>query len=333
MRLEYKTELESQNIDLAKLRPNRSYDYLIENRNAAFSDVLSDPVKKGQLLRQRSCPNCEETASVVEASKDGFDIVKCRACDLLYVNPLFDERAYIDLYDSNDYNSIVTQISISSHEYRRDRFGVERAEFIDRHHEPTLPKTFLEIGCASGFTLEAIEKLGWDATGLELTAASVDFGKGRGLNILREPLEEFDAKKKKFSAIALFDVLEHLSDPRATLKLVHELMCDGGNLFLYVPNWNSATRYLLGVEDSHFIWPTHHLTYFTPETLADMLERAGFEMFHWETQGLDLADYLWQLNTVQKREADALGEKLELFQFFINASGHGKNLRMFARKR
>ena len=137
--------------------------------------------------------------------------------------------------------------------------------------------------------------------------------------------------ENKFSAITLFDVLEHLVHPKIIMEKVKNLLCDNGNIFIYVPNWNSATKEILGAESSHFVWPTHHLIYFTPNTLKYFLESMGFEILHWETQGLDLTDILWYLNEKTEIDNEFIKQNLEVLQFYINASGHGKNLRMYAR--
>ena len=57
---------------------------------------------------------------------------------------------------------------------------------------------------------------------------------------------------EKYSAISLFDVLEHLPDPMQFLKQIKDMLVDGGNIFIYVPNYNQATKEILGIENPHF---------------------------------------------------------------------------------
>ena len=180
--------------------------------------------------------------------------------------------------------------------------------------------------------MEALSDLGWNTTGLELNPSAVNFAKKRGLNVLNISLEDFKSEKK-FYAIQMYDVLEHLTNPKTTLEKIRNLLEKNGNIFIYVPNYNSATFQLLGIYNSHFIWPTHHLTYFTPETLKEFLENNGFEFFFWETQGLDITDWLHYLNEKKQYNTKIIEDHHELFQFYINASGHGKNLRMYAKKK
>ena len=68
--------------------------------------------------------------------------------------------------------------------------------------------------------------------------------------------------------MSLFDVLEHVLEPARTLRACAELLAPGGIIFLYVPNFDSASRLLMGA-NAHFIWPTHHLNYYTPATIRE----------------------------------------------------------------
>ncbi len=330
MKLQYLEKIVSQNIDVEKLRPGKSYDFLIKNRNGDLTELINNKEKLKSFLVHRNCPLCGSNKNSSFERKDNLDIVQCDDCSTLFVNPIFDEKKYIELYKSNSYQEIVKKIGEDSHDYRKQRFGSERAEFINQHHDVNLPKSFLEIGCSTGFTLEALADKDWEVVGVELNPSAANFGRRRGLEIYNKTLDQVDIKKK-FSAVALFDVLEHLVHPSEMINKIKEMMIPGGNIFVYVPNWNSATRELLGVQDSHFIWPTHHLTYFTPITLKNFLEKNQFDVFHWETQGIDLADLVWLYKEKGFNDVGFTESQMEALQFYINASGHGKNLRMFAK--
>lgn len=331
MKLKYLPEIIGQDIDIEKLRPKNSYDYLIENRNSEFISLLNSP-KLNEFLISRQCPAClgDEFHEVLK--KDNLAIVKCDVCEMIYVNPIFNQRKYEKLYKGNVYSEIIRRHNITSHEYRKKRFGKERMDFIEHYHAPHLPKTLLDIGCNTGFLIEEATNRGWNALGIELNPSAVEFAQSRRLNVINTSIEDMNPEEK-LSDICLFDVLEHLVDPRSVMKKIRKILVEGGNIYIYVPNWNSASRILIGEENSHFLWPTHHLTYFTPLTLKTFLERFGFEIFHWETQGLDLVDFRWYLSKKTKDSVHWIDKYQAHLQFYINASGHGKNLRMFAKKK
>ena len=120
----------------------------------------------------------------------------------------------------------------------------------------------------------------------------------------------------------------------STIKIAKKLLKKGGLIFVYVPNWNCAQRLLVGEKNSVFINPTHHLTYFTPKTLSLFFQKLKFKTIFWETKGLDLEDYKSFIQ--KKKNKSFLGNlknlDIEILQFYINASGNGKNLRMIVKK-
>ena len=132
------------------------------------------------------------------------------------------------------------------------------------------------------------------------------------------------------SILLVCDVLEHVVNPIEFVDRASDLLSEDGLLFIYVPNYQSASRLLMGL-DAHFIWPTHHLTYFDPQTLTSFIESRGFSIELLNTEGLDIADYIWYCNS--KGEDTSQLEKIsDILQFTINAGCYGKNLRMIARK-
>ena len=56
-------------------------------------------------------------------------VVRCRACDLVYVSPTFDEAHYLEVYASQEYQDIVKDLG---------------------HQEPRLPRRALRPRARSG---------------------------------------------------------------------------------------------------------------------------------------------------------------------------------------
>jgi 2-polyprenyl-3-methyl-5-hydroxy-6-metoxy-1,4-benzoquinol methylase len=190
---------------------------------------------------------------------------------------------------------------------------------------------YLDVGCSTGFVVEAARDKGWDAIGIDLNPSAIEFGRSRGLDLRTVALEDAGFAPRTFDVVSLFDVLEHLLDPRRTLRACADLLAPGGILFLYVPNFDSASRLLMGA-NAHFIWPTHHLNYYTPTTMRDLMLRQALTPELIVTEGLDIEDYIWYRCEVLNREADGLAEISDVLQFLANAGCYGKNLRVIARK-
>jgi 2-polyprenyl-3-methyl-5-hydroxy-6-metoxy-1,4-benzoquinol methylase len=330
---QYQADYIPTNIDISKLRPNESYDFLFKNRDYVLEQLLDENngFLPQSLLEYVPCPLCNSQQNIFVMKKDGFSLVACELCTFVFVNPRLSSEAYISTYNSPNYGHIINNLALESHDYRKTRFGIERIEAIERFHSSSLEKSLLDIGSASGFFLEAASDRGWNAMGLELTESAVTFSRSRGNVVHQLTLEAASFGSGEFSVVTMFDVLEHLPDPLVSLKSIYDILRPSGLVYIYVPNWNSAARLLTG-ENSHFIWPTHHLSYFTPLTLSAALESSGFVIESIETHGLDIIDWLWQEKNLNGNLVDFVSDKADELQFLANAGGYGKNLRIMARK-
>jgi 2-polyprenyl-3-methyl-5-hydroxy-6-metoxy-1,4-benzoquinol methylase len=332
MQIPYRRPSEYQPVDVARLRPGGSYKQLIEKRTHPIDELVRIHGRiPDDLLRPRVCPTCGNDDARHELAKDHMQLVRCAACDLVYVSPTFDEAHYREVYASQEYQDIVRDLGIKSHEYRVERFGRERVALMAAQLDTQRPR-YLDVGCSTGFVVEAARNAGWDAVGTDLNPSAIEFGRGRRLDLRAAALEDAGFEPGTFDAVSLFDVLEHLLNPVQTLRACARLLRPGGIVFLYVPNYDSASRLLMG-QDAHFIWPTHHLNYYTPATMRDLMAREGMDTVYLATEGLDIVDFLWYRREVHGKADQGVEEIADLLQFFVNAGAYGKNLRVIARRR
>jgi 2-polyprenyl-3-methyl-5-hydroxy-6-metoxy-1,4-benzoquinol methylase len=334
MQIPYRHLSEYKPVDIGKLRPGSSYKGLIEKRTHPIDALVARFGKiPDELLTRRTCPTCGAASEKPELAKDHMVVVRCGVCDLVYVNPTFDEEHYQRVYASTEYQEIVRELGISSHDYRVGRFGTERVALMEAlvRCRDGKPVRYLDVGCSTGFVVEAAAARGWAASGIDLNPSAIEFGRSRGLDLRTVALEDAGFAPGMFDAISLFDVLEHLLTPARTLRTCIDLLAPGGILFLYVPNYDSASRLLMGAA-AHFIWPTHHLNYYTPTTLRDLLARNGLTTEFIATEGLDIHDYVWYRREVLNKPSNDLAEIADTLQFLANAGCYGKNLRAIARK-
>ena len=361
MNIPYRHRSEYQPVDVSQLRPGQSYAQLIAKRTHPIDELVRRHGRiPEELLTPRVCPTCGGAEARYELDKDHMSLVRCGACDLVYVSPTFDEAHYKTVYASEDYQEIVRELGFASHAYRVERFGRERVALMARHlaveppspvgsrrdptpssagwsvrdrgptRRPSRPR-YLDVGCSTGVVVEAARDTGWEAVGIDLNPSAIEFGTTRGLDLRTVALEDAGFEDGSFDAVSLFDVLEHLIDPVGTLRECVRLLKPGGIVFMYVPNYDSASRVLMG-KDAHFIWPTHHLNYYTPVTLRDLMAREALETVYVATEGLDLVDYLWHRRHVLGKDDGGIEEIADQLQFFVNAGAYGKNLRLIARR-
>ncbi|MCX6553017.1 MAG: class I SAM-dependent methyltransferase, partial [Acidobacteria bacterium] len=250
MQIPYRPIGDYEPVDLQRLRPKDSYRALMQKRTHSIDALVAAHGRiPPELLVERPCPTCGGTKSLPESSKDYMSIVRCARCNLVYVNPVFDEQHYRKVYGSADYQAIMRDLGEESHVYRVERFGRERVAIMQKFMpELREPVRYLDVGCSTGFVVEAAAAAGWRATGIDLNPSAIEFGRQRGLDLHVAALEDEPFQPGSFQAVSLFDVLEHLPHPGAVVDACLRLLGPGGILLLYVPNYDSASRLLMGTD-------------------------------------------------------------------------------------
>jgi SAM-dependent methyltransferase len=145
---------------------------------------------------------------------------------------------------------------------------------IGRHRPP--PGRLLDVGCGPGLLLEEAAALSWTASGLEPSAWAVEEAKRRGLDVRQGTTDTADLAPASFDVIVANDVIEHVPDPVAFGKQLHELLKPGGVVYLCTPDVSSLVARTL----RRWWWSVlpGHLFYFSPATLARALEASGFRV-------------------------------------------------------
>lgn len=209
-------------------------------------------------------------ASVTVGVKRHHRIVRCCACGLIYVTPRPTREAGEAIYAR----------------LRDERYASLRAERVE-HFERDVRQIegmsrrgpLLDVGCGSGYFLEAASARGWrPAVGVELNRWMVELGREAGLDIREASLGQCRFPAGSFQVISFWDVLEHTSDPLAELREARRVIRPGGLLVLLLPDASSFWARFL--RERWWAVIRMHLYYFTPATLARLLEMAGWRIEH-----------------------------------------------------
>ena len=138
------------------------------------------------------------------------------------------------------------------------------------------PGRFADIGCWTGSLLEAGRQRGWDVTGVEPSDWASSRARERGLDVRTAGLEDHGWEPGSFRAVAMCDVLEHLTQPELAVDEVHRLLEPGGAFYLTVPDAGSPLAKAMG-RRWWSVLPMH-LQYFTRDSMARMLNAHGFRV-------------------------------------------------------
>src|SRR4029077_8783598 len=125
-------------------------------------------------------------------------------------------------------------------------------------------------------------------TGIESSAEAVAVARGRVSDVVHADLQQIEEVKRslgerRFDVIIFADVLEHLAWPIGVLRGYLDLLKDGGNVIVSLPNvglWSVRVNLLLGrfhYEETGVLDRTH-LRFFTRRSARELIEKAGLEI-------------------------------------------------------
>lgn len=256
-----------------------------------------------EMLPVERCPLCGGAGRVLvhtltdptETIPGEFALRRCAGCGATYVDPRPPDELLVDLYDRQFYFSTGWS------------YGWLAARVIDliqwsrrRRVERRLrPGRLLDVGCGDGAFAHAMARRGWDATGIDFSPAALEFAR-RGRSPARFRLATLDDAAfadGAFDAITMWQVLEHIGEPRRQLLRCRALLRPGGLLVVAVPNVDGLSARLTGARWWGLDVP-RHLVHWTPATLRRALAEAGFRVVRVRHRSLQYDPYALMHSTL-----------------------------------
>jgi 2-polyprenyl-3-methyl-5-hydroxy-6-metoxy-1,4-benzoquinol methylase len=224
-------------------------------------------------------------------------IYACANCNVQFMDPQLSDAEITELYSEQYYKSW----GISGSSENESSKQMKIATFLLRLN--TI-KTYiqkgkvLDIGCATGFFLEAAQSLGYEPYGIELSEYSSSIAKKKfgNENVFNGKLEDCTFKNELFNIISMFDLIEHVRVPRETLAHAGKLLDKDGIIIITTPDCKSTSNKLMGRKWTHY--KKEHFFYFDLKSLQHIAKECNMTIIYHESSKKALnIDYLHtQLN-------------------------------------
>lgn len=148
--------------------------------------------------------------------------------------------------------------------------------FMTLSAEPT--GKLLDVGCGGGRLLNRMKKRGWQVEGTDFDEQAAQRVSSRyGIKTHVGDLPQCQLAANSFDAITMSQAIEHLYDPKATLRECLRILKPGGLLVMTTPNAHSIGATEFGTSWRGWEAP-RHLHLFTVEALSNLTQQAGFEI-------------------------------------------------------
>jgi len=229
------------------------------------------------------CPLCnsrELTAKTIlnqgnNNLKKEQGIFECRKCGLIFADDYLASREHLYTENYAAWGADILQeeqaISLSKKEAFRCQLKI-----LLKYIRPA-GKKFLDVGTGNGYMMEVAKEAGFEVWGTEISSAAIAIAEKKFPGkIFEGRLENTVYIDDFFDVISLTDVLEHLPNPRETIREVERILKPDGYLFLISPDTDSIWRTLLGKK--WFQYKYDHVCYFNRTSLKYLLKDSGFEL-------------------------------------------------------
>jgi len=278
-------------------------------------------------VRARPCPACGGPASGIAFVVDGYQHARCARCGGLFVTPLPDLAEIAAVYLGPRYHD-----EAPAEAARMRAEGRARAEFLARRGVRSL----LEVGCGPGYFLDAARELGIAVEAVD-RAPNAAAARARGHLVHDLWFEDLGPPSPRFDALALWEVIEHVPDPKDTLRRARAWLRPGGLLALSTPSASGLPARLLG-RRFPMIAPPEHLTIFSRRGLRRLLRASGFEVLRESSfSGLDrtklargLTRFALGDSAAARALAGALAAAGEPLVALLDRAGLGTSLELYA---
>lgn len=230
-----------------------------------------------------NCPVCLsnniQDAGTVKSYQVPLYIKRCNNCNSLFQFPLPENVK--GMYDEAYYSGT------ADYAYRDERNQYEYDKHVHFSRLNTMRRfipsgRLLDVGCSFGSFVKSANQF-YDAYGIDLSS----FAAKQGNAWLQEqrvfegtlstPLPSELFANGSYQVITLFEVAEHLVNPRAELQRAFQLLSPGGMLVIQTANFAAWQAIEEGLDYAYFM--PGHLVYYTANGLKGMLAEIGFKRF------------------------------------------------------
>jgi len=194
---------------------------------------------------------------------------QCTICKHIFTNGYFTDEASKIIFSKTNVNQQV------GYDFENQRFVTSR--IIEKVLPYVAQGHWLDVGFGNGSLLFTAQEYGFEPVGVDLRVANVNKMISLGIRAYCEDLSKLSLNFN-CSVISMADVLEHMPYPREGLRAAHNLLADGGVLFISMPNIESMVWKVLDINNANPYWgEIEHYHNFSRSRLYELLRETGFE--------------------------------------------------------
>jgi len=240
------------------------------------------------------CPGCEGKSILQESAAN--NIWSCADCELLFTNPRPTERFIAENYCEGGY-------------YARfqpdEKWRQMWLRRISRVTQRLRSGHILDVSAGVGTAVHLLNAAGFKCSGTEISSEAITRAQQLyGISLQQSYPESIALPNHSLDGLMMWHVFEHLPFPGSSLRFLSRKIKQNGFLFIAVPN-NSFHRLLaqpkywmasrtkklealIPAVPYHKTFSEIHLIHFTPRSLRNIVESAGFRVLELSIDNISL---------------------------------------------
>ncbi len=228
------------------------------------------------------CPICSSKQTEIKFNlTDEHQVLCCINCGVEFLFPQLNDNELKKLYSENYYVSW----GISGKHENESTKQMKTATFhlrLNRIKQYIPSGKILDVGCATGYFLEAAQQIGFEPYGVEFSEYSSSIAKKKfgEQKIFSGTLEESNFPDSAFDVITMFDLIEHVCIPEQTLTKAASLLNKNGIIAIMTPDTKTISNNLMGKRWTHY--KLEHFFYFSRSSINYIANRCGLDVVHYE---------------------------------------------------
>lgn len=206
-----------------------------------------------------------------------LEIFSCKNCQVLFMEPQLNDAEITELYSELYYKS--WGISGDSENEVSKQMKIDTFLLRLQQIKKYVPAgKVLDVGCATGFFLEAARGLGYAPYGIELSEYSSNIARRKFGNdvVFNGKLEDSKFTPGFFDVITMFDLIEHVRTPSDVLADASRLLKPNGIIMITTPDNKSLSNKLMGRRWTHY--KKEHFYYFDHASLDYIAKKNNLEI-------------------------------------------------------
>lgn len=242
-----------------------------------------------------------------------YQLVKCKKDGMIRSNPVLDFATLAKLYKQSAFT------------YQREVKNLVTTYITAL--EPVLQKlkpndAILEIGCGSGFILEALQKRSFKKVrGVEPSVDAISHAAPTvKKNIVNKPFSAKSFPPRSFSLVFFLQTLDHIPNPDKFLKDCYTVLKPGGYILSYHHNVESFSAKLL--QERSPIFDIEHTHLYSLKTTQALFEKYGFEVekIYSPKNTISLSHLVWLLPLPRATKQILITSKSATLQKMLHTS-------------